>query len=132
MSVRFAQKTIGLGALGMMVSVILGAVGAHVLAGILTGKWLQVYQIAVEYQIYHSLGLILSGLLILYYPSCKALVAVALLMMLGIILFSGSLYLLVIFHYSWLGIFTPFGGVCWIVAWGMLAWILIRYRLHHK
>ena len=131
---HFGRKIIGCGALSMMLSVILGAVGAHLLAGVLSERWLQVYQTAVSYQIYHSLGLMFCGLLLLHYSGNKALNIAAVLMAVGIILFSGSLYLLVLWPYPWLGILTPVGGVCWIIAWALLAWVLIKPQrtLRHK
>ncbi|OAJ33326.1 DUF423 domain-containing protein [Piscirickettsia salmonis] len=129
-----AQKVIGWGALSMLVSVILGAVGTHVLTDVLTVQALHAYQIAVNYQLYHSLGLILIGILLLHYQPCKRLVGVVFLLVAGIVLFSGSLYVFVIFHgaWLWLRLLTPIGGMCWIIAWGLLAWTFMRYRPHHK
>ncbi|WP_231124470.1 DUF423 domain-containing protein [Piscirickettsia salmonis] len=102
------QKVIGWGALSMLISVVLGA---HVLTGVFTAQALHTYQVAVNYQLYHSLDLILVGILLLHYQPCKRLIGAAFLLAVGIVLFSGSLYVFVIFHdaWPWLGLLTPIG-----------------------
>ena len=111
---------IGLGALNAFFAVAMGAFAAHALKDNLTERYLSVIHTAVDYQFYHALGLILIGLL--YQQSKNKLTARAgVLMLCGIVLFSGSLYVLALSGTKWLGMITPVGGVCFLVAWLMLA-----------
>ena len=111
---------IGLGALNAFFAVAMGAFAAHALKDNLTERYLSVIQTAVDYQFYHALGLILIGLL--YQQQKNKLTARAgWLMLCGIVLFSGSLYVLGLSGTKWLGMITPVGGVCFLVAWLMLA-----------
>ena len=111
---------IGLGALNAFFAVAMGAFAAHALKDNLTERYLSVIQTAVDYQFYHALGLILIGLL--YQQQKNKLTARAgWLMLCGIVLFSGSLYVLGLSGTKWLVMITPVGGVCFLVAWLMLA-----------
>jgi uncharacterized membrane protein YgdD (TMEM256/DUF423 family) len=112
-----ARITLIIGAVGGMLAVALGAFGAHGLKPMLTatGRF-ETYNLAVEYQFYHALALLLTGVLARHYPSKKMNYA-ALSFTTGIILFSGSLYLLSILNQSFFGAITPFGGVCLIGGW---------------
>ena len=111
---------IGLGALNAFFAVAMGAFAAHALKDNLTERYLSVIHTAVDYQFYHALGLILIGLL--YQQQKNKLTARAgVLMLCGIILFSGSLYALALSGTKWLGMITPVGGVCFLLAWLMLA-----------
>ncbi len=77
------------------------------------------FQTGVQYQLYHSLGLIL--LVLLYRQQSQTLLIwSAWFMLAGIVLFSGSLYLLALTQIKWFGPITPIGGVCFIVAWILL------------
>lgn len=111
---------IGLGALGAFVSVAAGAFGAHALKQVLQSDMLTVYQTAVDYQFFHSLGLIAIGSLQKVSPRRHQAVA-AWTMLAGIIIFSGSLYILSMSGIRWLGMITPVGGVCLLAAWLILA-----------
>jgi uncharacterized membrane protein YgdD (TMEM256/DUF423 family) len=97
-------------------AVILGAFGAHALKEMLDEYHLAVFETAVKYQMYHGLGLVIIGLLAAKSES-KYFEYSMYLMSLGIIFFSGSLYLLAIFNLKFLGIVTPVGGVFLIMAW---------------
>jgi uncharacterized membrane protein YgdD (TMEM256/DUF423 family) len=103
----------GLGAL----AVVLGAFGAHSLKDTLTasGK-LDVYQTAVTYHFYHVFALIATGVLMEIMPIRKFRFA-AWFFLIGILLFSGSLYLICLTNISKLGIITPIGGVFFIAGW---------------
>jgi uncharacterized membrane protein YgdD (TMEM256/DUF423 family) len=108
------------------VAVGLGAFAAHGLKSILTEENLRIFHTAVEYQFYHSLALMLTGILTERFKD--RLVGFAGTSFIGgIILFSGSLYLLATNDsYTWLGYFTPFGGLLFIVGWICLAIGVLR------
>ena len=111
---------IGLGALNAFIAVAMGAFSAHALKASLSAHYLAVIQTAADYQFYHALGLILIGLL--YLQNKSRLTALSgWLMLTGIIIFSGSLYALGLTGTKWLGMVTPAGGVCFLIAWLMLA-----------
>jgi uncharacterized membrane protein YgdD (TMEM256/DUF423 family) len=100
-------------------AVIIGAFGAHGLKSHISAEMLQVYKTGVEYHFYHALGLLLVGVLAISFPS-GLLNWSAMLLILGIFLFSGSLYLLAITGVKWLGAITPLGGVSFIAGWVLL------------
>jgi len=102
-----------------LLAVILGAFGAHVLKGIISPEMLEVYKTGVQYQFYHTFALLFAGILMNFSQS-KALKWSAYLFIIGMILFSGSLYVLAITGVKVLGIITPFGGITWIAAWFLL------------
>ena len=110
------------GALSAAVAVMLGAFGAHALRGRLSADLLAIYQTASQYHVYHALGLLAVGLLAVHLPASNALRWSGWLMLLGTVLFSGSLYVLAITGQRWLGAITPLGGTAWIAAWLLLAW----------
>jgi uncharacterized membrane protein YgdD (TMEM256/DUF423 family) len=112
---------IALGAVSAGLSVALGAFAAHALKARLPADILAVFQTGVQYQFYHSLGLILVGILTQLYKGSPLLSAAGLLMAAGILLFSGSLYAISTTGIRTLGIITPIGGVAFIAAWLMLA-----------
>lgn len=113
----------GLMALGVM----LGAFGAHALKERLDAYSLDVYQKAVFYHFIHALGiLIVSALLRAGAITQSTCTTVCALLVAGIVLFSGSLYLLAITGSRSLGAVTPFGGLAFIAAWLVLAYRLLR------
>jgi len=120
-----ARRIAGLAAVLLGLATIIGAVGAHALKGHLGGAQLEVLQTAVHYQFFHSLGLLGIALLLDRVP-VAALHVAAWLLLAGIVLFSGSLYLLIAGAPSLFGVLTPLGGVALIVAWGVVAWALMR------
>jgi uncharacterized membrane protein YgdD (TMEM256/DUF423 family) len=115
------------GAILLALSVILGAFGAHGLRDRLDAYSMSVYEKAVFYQFIHSLGILIVSILPktgTFSPSSAGTVCAVLLA--GIVIFSGSLYLLAVTGNRMLGAITPIGGVCFIVGWVMLAWYLRR------
>ena len=111
-----------LGASAMALAVVLGAFGAHALKARLTSEQLDVWHTAVQYHVYHALGLfVVAGLCHLLQDAAMVRLA-GWVMVLGIVVFSGSLYVLTISGVRWLGAITPLGGVALIAAWLMLAW----------
>lgn len=107
----------------------MGAFGAHGLRTILTPEMLSVYKTGVAYQMWHALGLGLIALLRQQSPHSKLLIWAGWLMFAGIILFSGSLYLLTILNVKWLGMITPFGGTAFLFSWGIIAVFAFNKRI---
>ncbi len=115
------------GAILMGLGVALGAFGAHGLRGRLDAYSMDIYEKAVFYQFIHSLGL----LIVSYLPKVGALSSsaastVCALLLAGVVIFSGSLYILAVSGQRWLGAVTPIGGLSFIAAWVMLAWYSVR------
>ena len=115
-----------LGSLAMMFAVGLGAFGAHGLKDKLSADMLAVYRTGVDYHFYHALGLLALGMIAAHLPESDLVKWSGALMAAGIVLFSGSLYLLALTGTRWLGAITPLGGAAWIVAWALLAAALLR------
>lgn len=103
-----------------MTAVIAGAFGAHALESRLEPQNLATFETAARYQMYHALGLFAVCWILHVRPSRWAS-ASGICMVLGVILFSGSLYLLCFLKWRWLGPVTPLGGMFLIVAWLLLA-----------
>lgn len=116
-----AKNYLVIGALSAALAVLLGAFGAHGLRGRLPSDLLAIYHTANQYHVYHALGLLLVGLLAAQLPGSPALRWSGRLMLLGTLLFSGSLYLLAVTGQRWLGAVTPLGGTALIAAWLLLA-----------
>ena len=104
----------------MALAVLLGAFGAHALKTRLSPEMLQVYKTGVEYQFYHALGLLLIGLIGFQIDS-KWLRWSGILLIVGIVIFSGSLYALSISGIKTLGAITPIGGLSFVAGWISLA-----------
>ena len=116
---------IGAGLLGL--AVVLGAFGAHGLRERLDAYSMGVYGRAVFYHFVHALGLLMTPLIVRAgLLSDKAGALVGWLLLIGVLLFSGSLYVLAISGARVLGVVTPFGGLAFIAAWVMLALGLFR------
>jgi uncharacterized membrane protein YgdD (TMEM256/DUF423 family) len=109
-------------ALALAAAVALGAFGAHALKARLAAEMLATYHTAVQYHFWHALGMLGVGVLMSRSPDDSWLRWVAWLLIAGLLLFSGSLYLFALTGASWLGAVTPLGGVAFIAAWLCLAW----------
>ena len=103
----------------------LGAFGAHGLQGFVSEQRLAVFKTGVEYQVWHALGLMLIALAHQFFRSTTLKVS-AWLMLLGVLIFSGSLYLLVLLDQPKLGMITPVGGSLMIVGWIVFAWSIVK------
>ena len=117
------------GSVAMFLAVAAGAFGAHALKSTLAPPMLATWQTAVQYQAWHALALLVAGVLMARdAPGAprRALRAAASLFVAGIVLFSGSLYLLALTGRTWLGAFTPFGGVAFLAGWLALARAALR------
>ncbi len=117
-----------LGSVMALLAVALGAFGAHALKKRLDNVRLANYQTGVQYQMYHAGGLIVTGIVARLTAPSVFLEWAGWLFFAGIVLFSGSLYLLSLFDRKWWGMVTPFGGVAFIIAWGFLA-IVASHRI---
>ena len=115
------SKYFTIGAISTAIAIALGAFGAHGLEDKLTEHYLAVFETGVRYQMYSSLGLMLIGLLSQYIGRSKAIVHGARLVIIGMIIFSGSLYILSTTGFSKLGMITPLGGVAMIAGWIFIA-----------
>lgn len=116
-----ARRILVSGALLALFGVAVGAFGAHGLRPLLSEHMLTVFETGVRYHLFHALGMLGAGLSLKFAPSRYVHYA-AWAFFLGILLFSGSLYALSVSGVRGLGIITPFGGLCFIVGWGLLAW----------
>jgi uncharacterized membrane protein YgdD (TMEM256/DUF423 family) len=91
------------------------------LKGLLDPPMLAVYDTATRYQMYHAFGMILAGFAARVSDDTRLAMA-GWLFALGILLFCGSLYAVALFGIRWLGAITPFGGLAFIIGWGLLGW----------
>ncbi len=114
-----------LGALLALLGVGLGAFGAHGLRGSLSAADLATFETAVRYQMYHALGLLAVAGATARWPTPATHVA-GWAFLAGVVLFSGSLYVLVLSGQRWWGAVTPLGGLCFLVGWAALAWAALR------
>lgn len=114
------NQFVGLGALNAFIAVAAGAFAAHGLKNSLPPESLSVFKTAADYQMMHALGLILIGILATIAPH-KTFDIAGWLMFTGIIIFSGSLYILSLSGLKWLGMITPVGGLCFLIAWLIIA-----------
>ncbi len=114
-----------LGALLAGLSVALGAFGSHALETMVTPQRLQTWDTAVHYHMIHALALLWLGLYLRHYYHRGVMIS-ALMILAGILIFSGSLYALVLLDIPLLGAITPVGGVLLIGGWFTLAWHLAR------
>jgi len=118
------KKALTAGAIFAGLAVILGAFGAHALKSILQDDQLKIFETGVRYQFYHAIALMVTGIVYASFP-VKALKLATVFFNTGIILFSGSLYLMVLMSTKGLslgpiGIITPIGGLFFILGWGAI------------
>lgn len=118
------KPAIIIGTITAALAVIFGAFGAHSLKTIVDGTQLEVFEKGVTYQFYHSFALLLTGIMYQSFPQ-KYLRVSTILFALGILFFSGSLYLMVGLTAAGssigaAGIITPIGGLCFIIGWILL------------
>jgi uncharacterized membrane protein YgdD (TMEM256/DUF423 family) len=115
----------GIGSLFALLAVGLGAFGAHGLRARLTPANLDVFETAVRYHMYHALALFVVAWAASRWPG-GATNAAGWLFVWGIVVFSGSLYILAISGQRWLGAITPLGGLALLLGWGVLAWRILK------
>jgi uncharacterized membrane protein YgdD (TMEM256/DUF423 family) len=107
------------------IGVALGAFAAHGLRGALSAADLGTFEVGVRYQMYHAFALLMTAWAAERWPGTNVLIA-GWAFVGGIVLFSGSLYLLVLTGPRWLGAITPLGGASFLVGWTLLAWTALR------
>ena len=108
-----------------LLAVALGAFGAHGLRATLTPEMLETFEVAVRYQMYHSLGMLATAWAALQWQN-PLTTAAGWCFFAGILIFSGSLYILSLTGIRWLGAITPIGGLAFIAGWGCLTIAAIR------
>lgn len=116
-----ARLFLALGALLAALAVVLGAFGAHGLKDRLGAELLATFETAVRYHFYHALGLMAVALAALQMPDSAWLKGAGWLMLAGLAVFSGTLYVLALGGPRWLGAVTPVGGAAFIAAWVLVA-----------
>ena len=111
---------IAIAAIFGLISVIAGAAGTHALRDTLDAGALRTFETAARFQMYHALALIAIGILSIHWQT-RALTVSAALFTLGILLFSGSLYILALSGIGIFGAIAPIGGICLMAGWATLA-----------
>ena len=108
-------------ALSGALSVALGAFAAHGLKPRLDAHMLANWETGVRYQFYHTFALFIAAWMTAHLPDCKGARIAGWLFAAGIVLFSGSLYVMALTNMRWLGMITPFGGIAFVAGWILLA-----------
>ncbi|TRZ36649.1 DUF423 domain-containing protein [Niallia circulans] len=116
-----------IGAISALLSVAIGAFGSHGLEGKIPEKYLEIWKTGVQYQMFHSMGLLIVGILMSKFPENSLLPWAGWLMLAGIVFFAGSLYVLAITQVGILGAITPIGGVAFIAAWLLIVIAAVKY-----
>jgi uncharacterized membrane protein YgdD (TMEM256/DUF423 family) len=114
-----------LGGLFGFLGVGIGAFAAHMLKPKLTPELFDIFEVGVRYHMYHALAIVAVGLAAAQWPESGVGLA-GCLFAAGIMVFSGSLYVLAITGTKWLGAITPIGGVAFLAGWAVLAWRVWR------
>jgi len=124
-----AKQILQLAGISGAIAVGLGAFGAHGLEALLiqNGR-LDTFQTAVNYHFYHTLALLGIGVLAIVKPDWKGISFAAWSMVLGILIFSGSLYILSLTGITWLGSITPLGGLGFILGWSSLVYLSFKNK----
>lgn len=114
------------GIINGFLAVALGAFGAHGLEGKLSEKMLTIWEKAVNYQMFHTMALLVTGILASKIEGAS-IVWAGWLFLVGIILFSGSLYLYSTSGIKILAMITPFGGIMFLIGWVVLGYAVLKY-----
>jgi uncharacterized membrane protein YgdD (TMEM256/DUF423 family) len=121
-----AKHIIAIGSFIAALTVLIGAFGAHQLKPLLVEyNRLDTFETAVKYQFYHAFAILICGILKFQFPTLN-LSSITSFFILGILIFSGSLYVLCLTNIKWLGAITPIGGVLFIVGWILLGVKMVR------
>lgn len=121
-----SKKFIFIASVMMALAVALGAFGAHGLKKIVSEEMLKVYNTGVQYHFYNTFGLFVLSFLLILKNDSKILLRASWILLIGMIIFSFSLYLLVILNMPILGAITPIGGTMLIISWLMIAYSFIK------
>jgi uncharacterized membrane protein YgdD (TMEM256/DUF423 family) len=109
----------------MALAISLGAFGAHILKSVLSPEFLKVYNTGVQYHFYNTLGLFVATIIYILKPNKKILISMVLILI-GAVIFSFSLYFLTILNMPVLGAITPIGGTLLVIAWLFLAYGILK------
>ncbi|MUK89601.1 DUF423 domain-containing protein [Ornithinibacillus sp. L9] len=115
-----------LGAINGFLAVALGAFGAHGLEGRISEKALNTWEKAVNYQMFHTMALLVTGLLISKIENVSVMWA-GWIFFIGIILFSGSLYIYSVSGIKTFAMITPLGGVAFLIGWVLVGYAVVKY-----
>jgi len=121
-----ARTFLAIGGVAALLAVALGAFGAHALKSRVPPEMLAVWHTGVEYHVYHALALLAVGILAIHLPDSALLRWSGWLMLAGIVVFSGSLYLLALSGERWLGAVTPVGGLAFLAAWALFVAAVVK------
>lgn len=122
-----AKLFLSIGSISGALAVMIGAFGAHGLKDKLSEKMLANYMTGVEYHFYHTIALLIVGVIALHYPT-RTLAASGWAFAIGILIFSGSLYVMAMTGITKLGAITPIGGLFFIIGWVLLAVAVLKMR----
>jgi len=114
-----------MGAMLAGLAVAAGAFGAHALRDRLAPDMLAIFETGVRYQMYHALALLAVAWATVRWPESSAVLA-GWCFVAGIVIFSGSLYVLALTGVRWLGAITPLGGLAFLAGWALLVWTVSR------
>ena len=136
-TLKFVYRTLFAGSCCMLLGIVLGAFGSHLLRGEIAEGAFQAFQTGARYQIYHGLGLMALGLSRAVMPENRLLDRrllhwSGLTMLLGVIVFSGSLYLYAFTGLKIFGLTAPLGGLLLIASWLLFAIAILKGRRHLK
>jgi uncharacterized membrane protein YgdD (TMEM256/DUF423 family) len=120
-----AKLFLSIGSMSGALAVMLGAFGAHGLKEKLSEKMLANYMTGVEYHFYHTLALLAVGLLSMHFQS-RLLTGSGWAFVIGIAIFSGSLYVMALTGITKLGAITPIGGLAFIIGWALFAVAVVK------
>jgi len=113
------------GAACAFLGVAFGAFGAHALKSRLSAEMLAVFEVGVRYQMFHALALLAVAWACTRWPG-PLVIASGWLFLAGIVIFSGSLYVLSLSGVKWLGAITPLGGLAFLAGWAFLVWAAVK------
>jgi len=121
-----SKKFLAISSFMMALAIAIGAFGAHGVKSIVTADMLKVYNTGVEYHFYNTLGLFFIAFLMNFKPQSTKLIKAAWLILIGMIIFSFSLYALVLLNLPILGAITPIGGTLLIIAWLLTTYAILK------
>ncbi|MDX8361016.1 MULTISPECIES: DUF423 domain-containing protein [Bacillaceae] len=116
-----------IGAINGFLAVALGAFGAHGLEGKIPAKYIETWKTGVTYQMFHTTAIMIIALIAGKFPNTPSLTWAGWFMLIGIILFSGSLYVLSVTQVKVLGAITPLGGVAFLIGWVLLGYAVMKH-----
>jgi uncharacterized membrane protein YgdD (TMEM256/DUF423 family) len=114
------------GGVASLLAVALGAFGAHALRNRISPEMLAVWHTGIEYHVFHALGLLAVGIVAIHLPDSTLLRWSGWAMFAGMVLFSGSLYVLALSGERWLGAVTPIGGLAFLAAWALFVAAVLK------